>query len=477
MSACVSKTLLVVSSYTRFDNLAHGPLGTEAKYAMRTYELDLSNGHLTLLSINSEPGNDCLNPAFSRMHPTKNTLYACTESVEENGEIVSWNVHPQTGKLTKLGSADAHGTSTCYIILDRAMKNSLVVNYWNATIVVLPIDSMTGAVTSDVVDLHDPNKGRRMSASHTTHVNHSNNDKFAQEERQLDPHSHAAVLDPFFGQIVYVPDLGMDLIRQLIYNEETGHLVAAGEVKSGKPGDKALGPRYIDFHPSLPIAYVVNELSSEVAVFSFDMTTAKTLIDATNSKVPLDSSCESKTLNLIQNVSTLPAAFPQELNTCGRISVHNTGGYLLVSNRGHDSIAVFNIDQISGMLVGPTWHHTRGSTPRHFQFEPSGQWLIVACQDSDALVVFRFNLSTGALEYTGNTYKVPSPNFVCCFKPRTSSAHGLAVSPQRVLGVSASFGEICPAEKLAKLKKLFDIHAISADEYNNKKKVFLAQMV
>ena len=67
----------------------------------------------------------------------------------------------------------------------------------------------------------------------------------------------------------------------------------------------------------------------------------------------------------------------------------------------------------------PTYQHTRGATPRHFQFDPSGEWLIVANQDSDAIGVFHFRLSTGELGWTGNEYHVPSPNFVCCVEPHT----------------------------------------------------------
>ena len=69
-------------------------------------------------------------------------------------------------------------------------------------------------------------------------------------------------------------------------------------------------------------------------------------------------------------------------------------------------------------LQRPTYQHTRGKTPRHFQFDPSGEWLIVANQDSDEIGVFHFQLSTGELKWTGNEYNVPSPNFVCCVEPQ-----------------------------------------------------------
>ena len=70
-----------------------------------------------------------MNPAFTRMHPTKNVIYSCTESVEEDGEIVCWDVCPETGKLSLLSSADAFGTSTYYITIDKVGCFSLVWNW------------------------------------------------------------------------------------------------------------------------------------------------------------------------------------------------------------------------------------------------------------------------------------------------------------------------------------------------------------
>ncbi|CAE8739726.1 unnamed protein product, partial [Polarella glacialis] len=189
---------------------------TEAKKSLYTFWMDTSDGQMVLLSIVEEP---CMNPAFARFHPTENTLYTCTESIAEEGAIDSWKVDPKSGRLSKLGSCKAGGTSTCYITLDKACRNMLVVNYWNGTIGVFGIDKASGSVSA-MRSMFDPNNGKPMKAQAKKHVNHSNNDSGSQKERQSDPHSHAVVLDPFFGCIAYVPDLGMDLIRQFRYDSE-----------------------------------------------------------------------------------------------------------------------------------------------------------------------------------------------------------------------------------------------------------------
>lgn len=402
-----NKDMIVVSCYTRFDNLAHGPKGTQAKYSLYTYALNPTNGTLLLQSVSKEV---VMNPAFSALLPEKNVIYTCTESVAEDGQLISWNACPHTGKLTKLGSVGAGGTSTCYMFLDKEKKNMLVVNYWNATIAVFGIDQHTGAVAA-CRSVYDPNEGRPMKARADKHVNHSLNDESTQKERQADPHSHAVILDPFFGKIAFVPDLGMDIIRQFHYDSEAGTLTPAGSVKSGPADGRSHGPRYIQFHTTLPLAYVINELSCEVTVFEFDRAAAEEVIAGTTG-------AEAKqTLKMVQSISTLPEGWPANMNTCGRICVHPSGKFVLVSNRGHNSITVFRVELEGaqpGHLSLAHIEHTRGATPRHFGFDSSAQWLIAANQCSDKLNVFRMDLATGQLDYTGNEYQVPSPNFVCC---------------------------------------------------------------
>ena len=103
--------------------------------------------------------------------------------------------------------------------------------------------------------------------------------------------------------------------------------------------------------------------------------------------------------------------------------MHPSGNFVLVANRGHDSLCVYKIDHNSrdsaspdGTLGKPMFWHSGGETPRHFQFDPSGQWLLVANQDSDNISIFRFNISSGQIEKKAHSYRVPSPNFVCCFQ-------------------------------------------------------------
>eukprot|EP00501_MAST-03F_sp_TOSAG23-6_P002398 GSMAST32.ASY1.ANO1.2507.1 assembled CDS len=378
--------LVVVSSYSSFKNLAHQPRGTEAEHSLRVFRLHPENGTLTLQTV---MGKGITNPAFCRYSESRNMFYVCTELVEENGEVVALTIDPSTGRLSPFGnSVDAGGSSTCYLTLDPSEKWMLVCNYWDSLLTTLSVDE-SGALSSPI-HIFDPKFGSTMNVKANSRVNHSKNDAASQANRQADPHSHALVLSPYrtsdsTGKIcsrlmAYVPDLGRDLILQFSFDTTTGKLTPAGSIPSGPENDGPHGPRYIEFQSVKrmlqPAAFVVNELSSK-------------------SNVSLAQKLKP-TLTLIQTISTVPVAFPRELNTCGRICLHASGKFILVSNRGHDSIAIFRVSTKPSLtLIGIK--HTLGRTPRHFQLDESGQWLIVANQDSDSLSVFNFNVSTGNL--------------------------------------------------------------------------------
>jgi len=157
------------------------------------------------------------------------------------------------------------------------------------------------------------------------------------------------------------------------------------------------------------------------------------------------------TLRLVQSIGTIPPAFPTTLNTCGRMCVHKSGRFVVVSNRGHQSITVFRVRSKGskrGELQTAGCFHTRGETPRHFQFDNSGQYLLVANQDTDSIAVFNFNLSNGELKYSGNEYRVPSPNFVCCCPTHAEDDEIVAAQDERADGemlISSIGGSTSPS--------------------------------
>lgn len=375
---------------------------------------------MVLLNIAGE-AKEVINPAFSRFHPRLNILYTCTEDIEENGQIIAYEIGFD-GELNKVGSIDAGGTSTCYLTIDRDEKNLLAVNYWDSTIVTIPICPETGVFNGGITSKYDPKHGKQMVAATKKcgGVNHSNNDESTIQQRQADPHSHALVLDPYVGCMAYVPCLGKDVVREFFYDKAGGKIMHEMNVlPSGLCTGHADGPRYIEFLPKHSTMYVVNELSSTVAVFNVNKDLVRAINQASKNGESLERFKGQSTLTLVQSIATIPNAFPNKLNTCGRLCLHKSGRFVLVSNRGHQSIAIMRVKQSGpnkGQLSTVGYFHTRGETPRHFKFDDSGQYLIVANQDTDNLAIFNFNQSSGEIKFTGNEYRVPSPNFVCCCK-------------------------------------------------------------
>lgn len=384
--------IVYVSCYTTFEDLAHVPRGTPSDASLHTLLLDARTGELK--HVDSLAGVH--NPAFMRYHPVKHVLYAATECIDRPGDVEAFFVDTDNGKLTRGASQSANGPSTCYLTLSHDKKRLLFTNYWDGSIGAMPVDSR-GSPLPVTTMLEAPVPVR--AASRKEHL----------ENRQSESHAHAIVLDPQYGRIAFVPDLGMDLVRQYLFDPETGMLTAMGQLPCAPAEGGPHGPRYIEFDPVSDAAYVVNELSSTVSIFSFDKDEAAKLLAPNASP--------SETLQLKQVVSTLPSPRPGVKNTCGRIAVDPSGNFVLVSNRGHDSIAAFAIVRDAYPANGcPTLRQievtgTGGATPRHFQFAPP--YVIAANQDSDSLTVFRLDATTGKLEFTGHSYACNSPNFVC----------------------------------------------------------------
>ncbi len=105
----------------------------------------------------------------------------------------------------------------------------------------------------------------------------------------------------------------------------------------------------------------------------------------------------------------MPADAPRERVSTAQVLVAPSGRFVYVSNRGHDSIAIFAIDEATGRVTPAGHAATGGKTPRNFAIDPTGTYLLAANQDSDSVVVFRIDAETGQLRPTGNVARVPSP--------------------------------------------------------------------
>jgi 6-phosphogluconolactonase len=312
---------------------------------------------------------EAVNPSFLAIHPTRKFLYAVGEMSDfegrRSGAVSAFAIAPESGELTLLNQQPSGGRGPCHVVVDHEGRHVLVANYSSGSAAVLPIDA-DGRLGEPTAVVQHEGSGPN-------------------ERRQQGPHAHAVNLDPA-GRYAFVADLGVDKVFVYRFDRTTGALTPNDPPAAGvAPG---AGPRHFAFHPGGGLAYVINELLSTVTAFAY---------------YP-----DRGVLRELQTVPTLPAGFDEE-NTTAEIRVHPSGRFLYGSNRGHDSIAAFSIDQGTGRLTPIGHQSTGGRTPRNFNIDPSGRWLVAANQASDTLVVLAIDQQTGRLTPAGITAEVPAP--------------------------------------------------------------------
>jgi 6-phosphogluconolactonase len=306
------------------------------------------------------------NPSYLAIHPKKKLLVAVNEtgSQNEKGAVSAFSIDPVNGSLKLLNQVSSLGTDPCYVSIDQGANFALVANYSSGTVALLPIES-TGVLLDGTMVQHTG----------------SGPDK----SRQSAPHAHSIMFDKKFGYAL-AADLGIDKIITYAVDNNQSKLVQQSEFALA-PG---AGPRHMDFHPNQKFAYIINELNSTVTTCSYDGKSGK--------------------LSEIESVSSLPAGFSGE-NSCADLHISRDGRYIYGSNRGHDSIVVFKIDQSTGKLTLVSHHSVKGKTPRNFMIDPTGKFLLVANQGSNNIVVFKIDAETGKL--INNGVKVTTPKPVC----------------------------------------------------------------
>ena len=347
--------LAYVGCYTTKQRNARGE-------GINVYRIDPATGTWT----HAQLVKDLENPSWLTLDRHQRALYVA----HGDGEIVSaFRVDEQTGQLTLLGTQATKGKNGVRLGVDGSNKYVVVANYSSGTIAALPIkaDGSLGPLT------HLPElKGK--PGPHRT--------------QQESSHPHDIVFDPG-GRFIVVPDKGLDAVFVFKLDAASGALMPAEPPSvASRPG---AGPRHADFHPSKPYVYVINELDSTITTFRFDP--------------------ERGGLTPLSTITTLPPTFTGN-STTSEIAVAPSGRFLYGSNRGHDSLAIFAIDDATGMpsLVG--WESTQGKTPRFFAIEPSGTYLYAANQDRDTIVTFRVDQGSGKITATGHVVKTGSPSTI-----------------------------------------------------------------
>jgi len=279
---------------------------------------------------------------FLATNRTANVLYVANAG--SSNSIGAFSSNPKTGDLKLRKRVSVGGPSPCHFSVHPGGRWLAVANYGDGSVAILPIDAAGAVAAAATVVRTSTPKSR----------------------------AHAAVFSPD-GGFLLVADIAADRIYVYRFDPANGaltaHTPAFTAVKAGS------GVRHLAFLPGGKVLYAVHEDESIVTAFHYDAAAA--------------------TLEPFQTVSTIPAAFKGE-NAPAEIAANAAGSRLYVSNRGHNSIAIFAVDP-GGSLSLVTLVPTRGAEPRHFTFDPTGEYLLVANQESGDIAAFHVDAATGAL--------------------------------------------------------------------------------
>jgi len=337
-----------------------------------TYDSPKSEG-IYVYKFNSETGTakkvshiKTPNPSFLTISPNEKFVYSVAETAPQDGkggDIAAFSFNKEKGTLTFINKQNSGGDHPCHVEIDKTGRWVFASNYTSGSLSVLAVNE----------------NGSLGKATYFQHTGSGGN-----EQRQKGPHVHGAIISSD-NKTLFVTDLGIDKVMLYDFNASTGKLSSAKKpFVQTEPG---AGPRLFTFHSNNKFAYTIEELSGTVVLYHQ----------------------KKGRLKAKQRISTMPAddkRFPGSAD----IHVSPDGKFLYASNRGEvNTIAIFSIHKKNGQLTLIGHQSTLGKSPRNFNFDPTGNFLLVGNQNSDEIVIFKKDSITGLLTDSGNRIAVGKP--------------------------------------------------------------------
>lgn len=328
------------------------PEGSRGIYQVN---LDTANGTFGEVALIAET----VNPSYLVLNRERSILYTVNENVPD-GMITAFERN-SGDQWTPASALSNVGSAPCHLTLNENQSLIAVANYVSGNVVAYPLDA-TGSL------LDEASAGQHAGAGPNT-------------ERQEAPHAHFVQFSKD-GRWLYAVDLGIDEIK--MYPLDNGRLGDARTALRLSPGD---GPRHFVFHPVMDMAYVLNELSNTVIAVRVDQASGQ--------------------FTAFDRQSTLPEDF-SEHSQAAAIKISKDGRFLYVSNRGHQSIAIYALaEDGKPTLVAITT--TEGAWPRDFMLTPNEEHLLVANEHSDNIALFDRDVATGLITYSGQQLSLSKP--------------------------------------------------------------------
>jgi 6-phosphogluconolactonase len=355
-------SLLIPSLLTAQDYfLFVGTYTSGASKGIYVYRFNPSTGNVSLASTIAAE-----NPSYLALSPDGNNLYSVNENGgDKPGGVSSFAFDKSTGNLRLLNMQPSAGDHPCYISVDEKKQHVVAGNYSGGSLSIFPVAGNGSLEPASQIIVH-AGKG-------------------ADPKRQEKAHVHAVIFSPDQNRL-FVPDLGLDKVLAYDYNPKATkplNEMPEQHIKTS-PGS---GPRHLVFHPTRPFAYLVEELTGTVSAYRYD----------------------NGRLVFLQRLSSFAKGHKGEKGSAD-LHVSPDGRHLYVSNRGKvNNLAIFLIESSIGTLRLKGFQSTGGLTPRNFIIDPTGNFLLVANQNSNNITVFKRNSSSGMLTRLKNAIEVPNP--------------------------------------------------------------------
>lgn len=334
--------------------------------------LDLSSGALTPLGVVAEGPR-----ATWALRQPRSKLIHFTDEVGNDGSapggVVTYRADPATGALTRLGDVRAGGGGTTNLWFDAPSRTMLAANFGGGSLATLAVSEAglpQTATTSVALAGSGPHR------------------------RQNGPHPHAVRIDPT-GRFALAPDMGADRVFVLPWDAAAGRL---GALDPARPGHYVApagsGPRHIAFDRTGRRLYLIQELTAEIVLLTWDAGAGAL------------TAVQTWPLN-VEGFTGAPSGAELALGPDGR--------FLYAANRGANELVVFAVDRATGGLSVVQRIPAGGERPWHFALHPGGRWLLAANRDSNALRVFAIDRRTGRLTDTGQGMEAPQPVHIHVF--------------------------------------------------------------
>jgi 6-phosphogluconolactonase len=377
------KLYAYVSSWTK------GPFGQGGSGGITTFTVNMSDGSLTQVA-KTGPEFDGLNGGSLCISPDGRFLY-CTHEAPTldnkpgtGGGVHAFTINRADGSLTHLNVQPSMGVNPCFMVIDKTGQRVLVANHGDFVKAVRVIKRNGVPAIENVTD---DGTVSLFAVKPDGSLEPASDVAVFERRPPTEPGPGAAAHSVNFdntGRWAVACDVGADHIYVYPFNPNSRTL---GVAKSF-PTPPGRAPRHSAFHPRLPYFFITNERESILSSFRFDS--------------------KNGDVTPIHTAPTIPADF-KDRNALADIRLHPNGKFVYASNRGHDSLAIFRIEEQTGKMIPVDIASTQGGNPREFDFEPSGKFLFVGNQTTNQMVTFAVDPNTGKLTATGAKTDVPKP--------------------------------------------------------------------